>query len=57
MKHSQGHKYIVSFDYNEKLMLALHETCEVKQKACRYLRGRLVSETRPDKMVVQHMYI
>ena len=29
-------------------MLALHETCEVKQRAGPYLRGRLVSETRPD---------
>ena len=33
-------------------MLALHETCEVKQRARPYLRGRLMSETRPKR--VQH---
>ena len=52
MKHSQGHKYILSFDDNEQLMLALHETCEVKQRARPYLHGHLVSETQPNKMVV-----
>ena len=30
-------------------MLALHETCKVKQRARLYLCGRLVSETQPDK--------
>ena len=49
--------YILSFDVNKQLMLALHETCEVKQRACPYLHGRLVSKTRPNKMVVQQMYI
>ena len=38
MKHYQGHKYILSLDDNEQLMLALHETCEVKQTARPYLR-------------------
>ena len=31
---------IFSFHDNEQLMLALHETCEVKQIAPPYLRGR-----------------
>ena len=31
MKNSQGHKYILSFDDNEQLILESHETCEVKQ--------------------------
>ena len=51
MKHSQGHKYILSFDDNEQLMLALHEMCEVKQRARPYLHGHLVSETQTNKMV------
>ena len=49
MKHSQGHKYILSFDDNEQLMLALHETCEVKQRARPYLHVQLVNVTQPDK--------
>ena len=32
MKHSQGHKYILSFDDNEQLKLALHERCEVNRE-------------------------
>ena len=39
----------LSFEDNEQLMLAFHETCEVKQRARPYLHGRLESETRPDK--------
>ena len=37
--------YILSFDVNEQLMLALYETCAVKQRARLYLRGRLVNVT------------
>ena len=40
---------IFSFNDNDQLMLALHETSEVKQRACPYLRGRLVSENQPEK--------
>ena len=56
MKHSQGHKYILSFDDNEQLMLVLHELCEVKQRSRPYLRGRRVSEIRPDKWSYKTLY-
>ena len=39
--------YILTFNVNEQLMLALHETCEVKQTARLCLHGRLVSVTQP----------
>ena len=42
--------FILSSDDNEQLILALHETCEVKQRARLYLNGCLVSETRPDNI-------
>ena len=50
-------RYILSFDGNDQLMLALHETCEVKQRARPYLRERLVSETQPDKWLYNKVFI
>ena len=42
-------KYILSFNVNEQLMIMVHTTHKVKERARLYLQRCFVNVTRPDK--------
>ena len=52
----KGHKYILSFDVNERLMIMVQKKYKVKERARLYWQRRLVNVTRPDKWSHNNFY-